>query len=107
MGDEPPGYGEAMFVVTVTVEVAAEHLAAFRAAILKNAATSRREPGCRQFDVSFSDDGARCFLYEVYADRDAFAAHRTTPHFLDYARAVEPWVRSKKLETWTRVNDPR
>ena len=96
-----------MFVVTVTVEIAPEHRTAFRAAVLENAASSRREPGCRQFDVSFSEDGARCFLYEVYDDRDAFAAHRATPHFLEYARAVEPWVLGKKLETWTRVNDPR
>jgi quinol monooxygenase YgiN len=97
-----------MFVVAVTYEINPEHRESFRAAILKNAAASLRdEPGCHQFDVCFSDDGARCFLYEVYTDSDAFAAHRATPHFKEYDQTVKGWVLNKKLETYTRANDPQ
>ncbi len=97
-----------MFVVAVTFEIKPEFIESFRAAILKNAAASLRdEPGCHQFDVSFSEDGARCFLYEVYDDGEAFAVHRATPHFKDYDNAVKDWVLSKKVETFTRVNSPQ
>jgi quinol monooxygenase YgiN len=55
--------------------------------------------------VSFSEDGARCFLYEVYADSDAFAVHRTTPHFQEYFAKIGDWVVSKRVETFTRANN--
>jgi (4S)-4-hydroxy-5-phosphonooxypentane-2,3-dione isomerase len=95
-----------MFVVTVNYEIKSEHRAGFRAAILKNARMSLRdEPGCHQFDVCFSEDEARCFLYEVYDDSQAFAAHRATPHFNEYDQTVKDWVAGKTVETWTRAND--
>jgi (4S)-4-hydroxy-5-phosphonooxypentane-2,3-dione isomerase len=97
-----------MFVVTVTYEIKPEHCQDFRTAILKNSAASLSdEPGCDQFDVSFSDDGRRCFLYEVYTDGAAFEAHRGMPHFKEYDVAVRDWVLSKKVETYTRANDPK
>lgn len=95
-----------MFVVAVTYEIKPEWRAEFRQAILQNAAASQQdEPGCRQFDVCFSDDGARCFLYEVYDDSHAFAAHRRTPHFAAYDGAVKDWVASKHIDTYTRANN--
>lgn len=97
-----------MFVAAVTYEIKPEHQDSFRAAILKNAAASLLdEPGCHQFDVCFSDDGAHCFLYEVYGDSDAFAAHRATSHFKKYDATVKDWVANKRIETYTRVNDPQ
>lgn len=97
-----------MFVVTVTYRIKLERVANFRAAILTNAAASLRdEPGCHQFDVCFAEDGARCFLYEVYDDIAAFDAHRTMPHFNEYDGAVKDWVVSKTVEGWTRANDPQ
>jgi quinol monooxygenase YgiN len=96
-----------MFVVTVRFELADGAFDAFRAAILKNAAGSvDGEPGCHRFDVSFSDDRRRCFLYELYADAEAFAAHQRTPHFLEFARASEPLVRAKVLETYRLEPNP-
>ncbi len=94
-----------MFVVTVLYELKPEHAEAFQAAILKNAASSQLdEPECHQFDVSFSEDGLRCFLYEVYTDSNAFAAHRASPHFNEYDRTVTGWFANKKVETFRRVN---
>jgi len=90
-----------MFVVTVVFEIRAGQAPAFREAIQKNAAQSRREPGCHRFDVCFSDDGQRCFLYEWYTDRAAFDAHLATPHFLEFDRASRPLVSQKKLETYS------
>lgn len=96
-----------MFVVTVTCEINPEHIKEFRAAILKNAnASITNEPGCRQFDVCFAAGGARCFLFEVYDDSDAFDAHRATPHFKQYSETVNDWIVSKNLETWSRATEP-
>src|SRR5262245_23200832 len=79
-----------ILIVTVLYELKPAHAESFKLAILKNSASSLRdEPGCHQFDVSLSDDGLRCFLYEVYDDNDAFAAHRASPHFEQYDRTVK------------------
>jgi (4S)-4-hydroxy-5-phosphonooxypentane-2,3-dione isomerase len=91
-----------MFVVAVLYEIKAESVAAFRAAILKNAAASLGdEQGCHRFDVSFAPDGLRCFLYELYADEAAFAAHRETAHFAEFNRAAQPMTVNKRIETFT------
>jgi autoinducer 2-degrading protein len=95
-----------MFVVAVLYEIKEESVAAYRAAILKNAAASLRdEPDCRRFDVSFTPDGRRCFLYELYVDEAAFAAHRETPHFAEFNRTVQPLTENKRIETYTLVEN--
>jgi quinol monooxygenase YgiN len=92
-----------MLAVTVRYQIKAPHVAAFRVAILRQAQNSReKEPGCRGFDVCFSDDDPQAvFLYEVYDDADAFAAHRQTEHFHQYGATVADWIESKEVQTWT------
>jgi len=92
-----------MYVVAVLFEIQDGHAADFNDAILRNAAASRQEPGCKQFDVAFSEDGLACFLYELYDDRAAFDAHLATPHFLKFREATEPWTLNFRLETYKRV----
>lgn len=42
------------------------------------------EPGCLTYHASRPADAPDDWLlYEVYADQEAFEAHRRTPHFLD------------------------
>jgi quinol monooxygenase YgiN len=48
---------------------------------------SRREPGCRTYDVHRSVDEPRAFLiFEQYDDLAALEAHRQTPHFTRLGR---------------------
>lgn len=90
-----------MFVVAVLYEIKSESVDGYRAAILKNAAASLRdEPECHRFDVSFSPDGRRAFLYELYTDEAAFAAHRETPHFAEFNKNVQPMTENKRIETF-------
>jgi quinol monooxygenase YgiN len=89
-----------MLAVAVRFDLREGGLEAFRAALLSNAAATRREPGCRQFDVAFSEDRRRCFLYEVYDDRAAFDAHHDTAHFRAFADASAPLYRDKQVETF-------
>ncbi len=95
-----------MLVVTVRFEIGAGKLEAFRPAILKNAAASLGEPGCRRFDVAFSEDGRRCFLYELYVDQAAFDFHHETPHFKEFSQVSAPLCTDKKVETFRLQENP-
>lgn len=90
-----------MYVVTVLFEMDPAGADAFRAAILENAETSlREEAGCHRFDVSFSDDGLQCFLYELYTDRAAFEAHLRAPHFVSFDARSRAMILTKRVETF-------
>ena len=53
-------------------------------------APSRNEPGNLRYDLwQDQTDPNRFVLDELYVDADAVAAHRATPHFQNYASAVE------------------
>jgi autoinducer 2-degrading protein len=82
-----------MYVVSVTVQVKPEHVAAFLEASLENARQTRREPGNVRFDVSRAEeDVGRFLLYEVYRTKNDFASHQQTAHYLKWREAVAPWM---------------
>jgi autoinducer 2-degrading protein len=82
-----------MNALVVSIDVKPEHADEFVAATLANARGSRSEPGNLRFDVLRSTDDPNHFtLYEVYRDATAMAAHRETPHYKQWAAAVEPWL---------------
>ena len=86
------------------MEPKAEHAAAFRVAMLENAAASREdEPGCRQFDVCVEPASGTIFLYEIYDDRAAFDAHVRTEHFLRFDATVRDWVTRKDVRLYERI----
>ena len=91
-----------MFVVTVTFEVEAAHSADFAAAVTTQAKNSLDlEPDCLRFDVCRDPDrDGRIVLYEIYRDAAAFDLHLASDHFKAFNALVEPWTRSKAVETW-------
>jgi quinol monooxygenase YgiN len=93
------------YVVTVVFVARPEHRDDFRRAMIENATASRtREPGCRQFDVCESADGAEIFLYEIYDDEAAFKAHLASPHYLQFNAKVTPWLDDKRIIKYQRVS---
>ena len=93
------------FVVTVVFRVQPEKRAAFRKAILENAAASvRDEPGCSVFDVCESADGSEIFLYEVYDDEAAFGAHLASIHYKTFNALVTPWTAEKRVAKYARLS---
>jgi (4S)-4-hydroxy-5-phosphonooxypentane-2,3-dione isomerase len=88
-----------MLVIAVEFRIAPEWVSEFEAAIVANARESlRTEPGCRQFDVCRDrHDPSLFFLYELYDDDAAFAAHLRAPHFLQMDAQTREWVRSKSV----------
>jgi quinol monooxygenase YgiN len=54
---------------------------------------SRKEPGVVMFQVHrHKTEPRRFFIYEQYKDDAALEAHRSTPHFLQYAKKELPRV---------------
>jgi (4S)-4-hydroxy-5-phosphonooxypentane-2,3-dione isomerase len=80
-----------MYVVCVTLFVKPGSELAFVAASEKNHRGALLEEGCSRFDVLVhEEDATRFFLYEVYRDKEAFAAHQRTAHYLEWRDAVAP-----------------
>lgn len=96
-----------MYIVTVTFEIAADHLEEFRTAMHQQAENSLQlEEACQQFDVCYSEESAGlCFLYEKYDDKAAFQAHLLSEHFKAFDALVGSWIVSKTLNTWNLSSD--
>jgi quinol monooxygenase YgiN len=94
-----------MLGLVVEFRIHAPRIEAFATAISDNARTSREsEPGCRQFDVCRDPaDPALFFLYELYDDEIAIAAHLRSPHFLSMDSATRDWVASKTVRRLNRT----
>ena len=94
-----------MFVITVRFDVKPGHETDFFERVQRQAKDSlEREPGCIQFDVCWNPQNPReVFLYEIYDDEAAFAAHLKTPHFLAFDADIRAWVNGKVVEKWERA----
>lgn len=54
---------------------------------------SRKESGCAMYQVHrHKTDSRRFFIYEQYKDDAALEAHRSAPHFLQFARKDLPKI---------------
>lgn len=82
-----------MHVTLVHVHVVADKVAAFIEATRRNHEASIAEPGNRRFDVlQSSADPTRFVLYEAYATAEDAAAHKETPHYLEWRETVAPFM---------------
>ena len=93
-----------MLALVVEFRIRNGHVDAFERAILENARVSRQtEPGCRQFDVCRSPaDPALFFLYELYAEEAAVAAHLQSAHFRKLDETTASWVERKTVLSYRR-----
>jgi autoinducer 2-degrading protein len=82
-----------MHVVSVTVFVKPPFVGQFVEATLDNARNTRREAGNVRFDVlAAEEDPTRFLLYEAYRNKDDFAAHQRTEHYLLWKQTVADWM---------------
>jgi len=79
-----------MYVTIVHVWVKPQFREAFIEATRANHLASVQEPGNRRFDVlQDAADPDKFVLYEAYADVSDAAAHKQTPHYLQWRETVE------------------
>jgi quinol monooxygenase YgiN len=98
--------GEGAFVIVAEFEVRPEAIDAFlEAAIADASASIANEAGCRQFDVTRSNEHPnQVLLYEVYNSQAAFDAHLETPHLKAFRDQIDPWVVTRQVRRLTRVH---
>jgi len=84
-----------MFVAAVHVFVKPAAIDDFMELIRMDQVGSLAEPGCLRFDVVRSiEDPSEFVIWEVYADDDAAAFHKTTPHYAAFKERM-PALASK------------
>jgi autoinducer 2-degrading protein len=89
------------YALLVDFQIHPDHAEAFADAIARNARTSlREEPGCSRFDVCRDPaDAGAFFLYELYDDPAAIAAHLAAAHFREFDALTRDWVVRKVVRT--------
>ena len=82
-----------MLALMVTIKIKPGHHDAFMEAMLSDARGSvYDEPGCLRFDVlQDAREPHTIYLYEVYRDEAAIAAHRQAPHYRTWRETVKDW----------------
>ena len=82
-----------MVVLAVTWMAKVGHEAEVTALFEKLTEQSRKEPGCAMYLAHrHKTEPRRFFIYEQYKDDAALEAHRTTQHFLQFARKDLPKI---------------
>ena len=93
------------FVLQVLIRIKPENVDSFMQKVLENAASARKEPGCRHFDVVMDPrDPTRVMLYEVYDDEKAFEEHQQGAAFKKYIAEAVPLLASRERHVWKRVS---
>lgn len=88
-----------MYCIIVKTQLKPGKLEEFLEAMLPNAAASvREEPGCHVFDVlEDRDTPDLVYLYEIYADEQALAEHKTTAHYKASREVVNPLIAEQSV----------
>jgi (4S)-4-hydroxy-5-phosphonooxypentane-2,3-dione isomerase len=91
------------YIITVEFRLKPGAAKRFMPLMKDNAAQSLRdEPGCRRFDVlTAHEQPDRVFLYEIYDDEAAFAAHLRAPHFKLFDEATRDLIETKTVQRYT------
>lgn len=95
-----------MYAVCVTFRTHPHHHRAFVDLVTGQAdASLGREPDCHRFDICEDPAGGEVFLYELYTDQAAFAAHLQSAHFAAFDRACAGLIRDKSVRTFEHVRE--
>lgn len=88
---DDPYFASSLHVIHAPKFVKEEHVDAFIESVSKDGVGStHEEQGCLRFDVYQNvNDPTELYLYEVYANPDAFEYHKGTPH-------IKQWVEDVK-----------
>ena len=89
-----------MKVFIVRLEVKPECIDEFVKVSLANAQGSAKEAGNVRFDLLKEEGTENVYrLYEVWKDDEAIAAHRETPHYKAWSKAMETVLAAPRSKT--------
>lgn len=87
------------YVRVAEIEIDPAQLEPYKVAVKEQIeAAVRLEPGVLAlYSVADKENPSRIFVFEMYADIDAYEAHLETAHFKKYKAATQDMVKSLKL----------
>ena len=96
---------QGQYVQVAEIEVDADQLDAYRAAVKEQIETAIRvEPGVLVlYAVSEKDSPTHVRVLEIYRDTDAYKSHLESAHFKKYKTTTEKMVKSLKLIQTTPI----
>jgi quinol monooxygenase YgiN len=100
-----PVLAEPLYVNAVDIDVVPGQIENYLAALKENgAAAVQTEPGCREFNITVSqNDPNHVFIFEVYDNAAALDAHRQTDHFKKYAATTKAMVAKREAHPLSSV----
>lgn len=94
-----------MYKMLVTLNLKPGLLAETLAAGAPFVEATRREPGCISFDTYQATDGRDTYVaVECFRDKEAYAAHRETPHAREFLPLLRANVVSASMEMLSAVD---
>jgi len=87
------------YVRLAEIEIDPAQLEPYKAAVREQIeAAVRLEPGVLAlYSVADNDNSAHVYVFEMYANVEAYKAHLETAHFMKYKTTVQNMVKSLKL----------
>ena len=93
-----------VYINAVELVIIPSEMSKFMEAIKENAASAVKEPGCREFNVLVMPNRPNhVFLFEVYDNEAALAAHRNTEHFKKYAATTANMVADRNARAMSVI----
>jgi quinol monooxygenase YgiN len=90
---------ESQVIRLAILQIDSAQLESYKVALKEEIETSVRiEPGVLSlYAVSDKDNPTRITIFEIYANTDAYNAHRETPHFKKYKSFTRDMIKSLEL----------
>ena len=93
-----------VYVNAIDLVIIPSEMAKYVEAIKENAANAVKEPGCREFNVLVMPNRPNhVFLFEVYDNEAALAAHCNTEHFKKYAATTANMVADRNARAMSVI----
>jgi autoinducer 2-degrading protein len=97
-----------MIVTCVHVHVKPEGIDRFIEATIANHRKSVKEPGNLRFDlIRETEDPNRFMIYEAYESEETAAAHKMTPHYLEWKDKVASWMAEPRKGIKYTIIEPK
>jgi quinol monooxygenase YgiN len=93
-----------VYVNAVDLVIVPSEMSKFVEAIKENASNSVKEPGCREFNVLvLANRPNHVFLFEVYDNEAALAAHRETAHFKKFFATAGSMIADRNVRAMSVI----
>ena len=103
-GRDAAAQGGPLYINAVDLDIVPDQIQKFLDAVKENGANSVKEPGCREFNIAVqASNPNHVFLYEVYDNEAALAAHRNTEHFKKFAATTANMVTGRNIRPMSAV----